>query len=354
MGIRLLDVVGGIAESVDESLQKSIEESNEFARQMKVRKIDRQDADYDIYQKDLREARKVMKDLAGLTGGDIDKAAQIFKLGGSTSGAQKMVDLIREENLKKGKDFSLDGMIEFVQTETQGFGVEDYLTKLVRRPESLVKLPQERIGGVGLYEALFKPDYSKEIQRSVEAASPFTPVKEIDDLEIQTAKLLETTIGKEYAQTQEIFKLDKIAKELANKQALEELGLKDAFTNSEFRANIKTISLGEDIPLNEDGTINIQSAEDTNLNLSQALTDTVEITSKLGITATGTFKNRKNLATLQAIASSKATDGSYIVNINSYTKDTVPQIGKVYNLSKNNKNIPHIYLGADFGFLSLN
>ena len=168
MGIRLFDVVGGIAESVDESLQKSIDESNAFARQMKVRKIDRQDADFDIYQKDLREARDVMKDLAGLTGGDIDKVTQIFKLGGSTSGAQNMIELIREEKVKKGEDFSLDGMIEFVQTETQGFGVEDYLTKLVRRPESLVKLPKDRIGGVGLYEALFKPDYSKEIQRSVE------------------------------------------------------------------------------------------------------------------------------------------------------------------------------------------
>ena len=137
--MRFLDVIGGIAEGVDETLSKSIDESNKFAREVKLRKIERRDAAEDIYQKDLREARKVMDTLSGITGGDAGKAAQLFKLGGSSAGAQNIANLINEEQLKMGDDFNLDTMIGFVETETKGFGVEDYLTKLVRRPEEFIE-----------------------------------------------------------------------------------------------------------------------------------------------------------------------------------------------------------------------
>ena len=179
--MRFLDVLGGVAESVEENLSKSIEQSNEFARDIRLRKIERREAAEDIYKKDLREAREAMDTLSGLTGGDIDKAAQLYKLGGNAAGAQNIAKLVQEEQLKMGDDFSIDKMYEFVESKTKGFGAEDYLTKLVRRPEELISTPsEERVGGVGLYEALFKPDFSKEIQRGVEAAAPLTQVKDVE------------------------------------------------------------------------------------------------------------------------------------------------------------------------------
>ena len=352
--MRFLDVIGGIAEGVDETLSKSIDESNKFAREVKLRKIERRDAAEDIYQKDLREARKVMDTLSGITGGDVDKAAQLFKLGGSSAGAQNIANLINEEQLKLGDDFNLDTMIGFVETETKGFGVEDYLTKLVRRPEELISTPsEERVGGTGLYEALFKPDYSKEIQRGVEAASPFTPRKEVEGLDIQTAKLLATTASKQYEQEQEMYKLDLAAKILDNQAAREALNQKFAFTNAEFRANIDDIATYQGISLNDDGTINIQSAQEINLDLAQALTDTVEIATNVALNATGTLKDKGNLATLLAKASATDKKGGYLINANKFTEDTVPQIGKVYKISKNNKNIPHLYLGSELKFVPL-
>ena len=240
--MRFLDVIGGIAEGVDETLSKSIDESNKFAREVKLRKIERRDAAEDIYQKDLREARKVMDTLSGITGGDAGKAAQLFKLGGSSAGAQNIANLINEEQLKMGDDFNLDTMIGFVETETKGFGVEDYLTKLVRRPEELISTPsEERVGGTGLYEALFKPDYSKEIQRGVEAASPFTPSKEVEGLDIQTAKLLETTASETYKREKNIAEVQ-LENAILNNRKLEadiaQLGL---MTGADFRRSFDKV-----------------------------------------------------------------------------------------------------------------
>jgi len=352
--MRFLDVLGGVAESVEENLSKSIEQSNEFARDIRLRKIERREAAEDIYKKDLREAREAMDTLSGLTGGDIDKAAQLYKLGGNAAGAQNIAKLVQEEQLKMGDDFSIDKMYEFVESKTKGFGAEDYLTKLVRRPEELISTPsEERVGGVGLYEALFKPDFSKEIQRGVEAAAPLTQVKDVEGLDIQTARLLETTAAKQYGQEQEMYQLDLAAKILNNEAAREAIKQKFAFTNAEFRANMDDITTNQGIPLNDDGTINIQTAEEQNLNLSQALTDTVEIATNVALTATGTLKDKGNLGTLLAKASSTDNKGNYVVNVNKYKEDTVPQVGKVYNISKNNKNIPHIYLGSELKFVPL-
>lgn len=361
--MRFLDVLGGVAESVEENLSKSIEQSNEFARDIRLRKIERREAAEDIYKKDLREARDAMDTLSGLTGGDIDKAAQLYKLGGNAAGAQNIAKLVQEEQLKMGDDFSIDKMYEFVESKTKGFGAEDYLTKLVRRPEELISTPsEERVGGVGLYEALFKPDFSKEIQRGVEAAAPLTQVKDVEGLDIQTARLLGTTVAKEYKQQQEMYAQDIASKIIANQTAREALSQKFAFTNAEFRANINGISEDQGIPLNDDGTINIQTAEEQNLNLSQALTDSIEIATNIGKQATGTFKDKGNLATLIGKASVKdANTGNYVINVQNPNRGVKEsdklETGKVYNL-KNDDNIlmPHLYVGTDFtttGFVQL-
>ena len=240
--MRFLDVLGGVAESVEENLSKSIEQSNEFARDIRLRKIERREAAEDIYKKDLREARDAMDTLSGLTGGDIDKAAQLYKLGGNAAGAQNIAKLVQEEQLKMGDDFSIDKMYEFVESKTKGFGAEDYLTKLVRRPEELISTPsEERVGGVGLYEALFKPDFSKEIQRGVEAAAPLTQVKDVEGLDIQTARLLGTTVAKEYKQQQEIANMQLENAILNNKKLDAEISQLGLMTGADFRRSFDTV-----------------------------------------------------------------------------------------------------------------
>ena len=150
-----------------------------------------------------------------------------------------------------------------------------------------------------------------------------------------------------------MYKLDLAAKILDNQAAREALNQKFAFTNAEFRANIDDIATYQGISLNDDGTINIQSAQEINLDLAQALTDTVEIATNVALNATGTLKDKGNLATLLAKASATDKKGGYLINANKFTEDTVPQIGKVYKISKNNKNIPHLYLGSELKFVPL-
>ena len=100
--------ITGLAKSVDESLKKDMQRTQDRIDGMAQYRITRRRAELERKDKEKEELRETLLNLSSLVGGDIDKAAQIYKgVGGTVSSANEFFKVAQNSQRTMGKDFDI-------------------------------------------------------------------------------------------------------------------------------------------------------------------------------------------------------------------------------------------------------
>lgn len=356
--------ITGLAESVDKQLQKDMDRTFERADRAADYHIRRRAAEQERYDAEMRDVENLLKSFAAFTGGDLDKASQLYKAGGgNVEGAKVFLSTLNDAQMKLGDAFDINKAVTFAESKAGDLGMADYLGNLVTRPLDFAasQLPEATTGGVGMFR-MFKPGaaISRDISEQVEQAIP-TTARDYTEAEIGTAAVdygkLPTAMEYEKEQTKTDLAIQLAQSNIS--KANREAGLVDALSFSEYRTSIadntRDIMQPYGIPVDESGNFDLKTAKDKVKDLSEVWTNIVKGAVETGIGATNTLTIKSNLQYLLNKASVKDQGGNYLVKINEYNEGDVPSIGSVYNLtSKSTGNqVPHIYLGPDGGFVPL-
>lgn len=330
-------IATGASRTIGTILDKREEEASAARKYMQQRNIQKSEQ----YEADTKEMEALMGGFAELTGGDLDKAAQLIKGAGNIELAKERLSMLSSEALKN-KNFDINTTFEFAKTQTNTddpYVIGDYVESLIKRPV-LGKLPESKKFGLGLAD--------KFLPKAEKIALSGPSGRTID---IGTARMIPgtTSTAMEYEKEQTLTDLA-IQRAQADIAKIEsEIGKEDALTNAGLRSNMALIESNNNQGLPTkivDGieVIDYKTAEEKNIDLGSAHTEIVKQSTKLAIGAKGTLSDSSNIATLVAKASAKS-NGRYIVNIEDTLTDE-PEIGTVYKLKNpDGLVLPHLYIG---------
>ncbi len=191
----LSGLITGAATSVDAQLKKDIERSQERAEGMAQYRITRRRAEVERQEKEKRELKETLGNLASLVDGDVDKAAQLYKSGGGNiTGANSLY-----QELLKNKQAGIDikTAITFADEIAEPGSYESYINEFVT-PIATLPTRKGEVKATGLFGALFDKDFGKQIDAQVEEAAPIPtqqtgtktalPMATIDRSEFLSAK----------------------------------------------------------------------------------------------------------------------------------------------------------------------
>ena len=180
----LSGLVTGAAQSIDAQLKKDIERSQERAEGMAQYRVTRRRAEIERQEKEKRELKETLGNLASLVDGDIDKAAQLYKAGGGNIAGANALFTELKKNADAGKDIKT--AITFAEARSEPGQMTDYINQFITPISKLP--PVAGVKGAGLYGAIFKPDMSARVQEQVDEAAPL-PAQEARDMDVQMATI---------------------------------------------------------------------------------------------------------------------------------------------------------------------
>ena len=354
-------VIEGLATGISEQLDEGVKRTFERADRAADYQIRRKAADEERYQEEMREVEKLLNAFSKFTGGDIDKAAQLYKTGGGTvETASSFYSVLNEAQMNLGNNFNINEAITFAESKAGEAGIRDYLSNLVRRPTEFISetLPESTTSGVGLYK-MFKPQEAikKDIREQVEGAIP-TRKEEFRKFEIGTAEVDygKLPMAKEYSRSQRladeqlknaILQNQKLDAEIAN------TGLMDgpAFTRAFDRVLKSNLNAVGGIYDAETGQIKIDNAKEKYGESIKALTNTLKsMTNRAVETGAANSKSLQDaiytagsmVAPFMTMQQGKTNS---VPLFNPSAKDN--QIGGLYGAKINGKTSMIVYLGPD-------
>lgn len=190
--------IKGAAESVDTQLKDDIKRSQERAEGMAQYRITRRRAALEAQEKEKKELKNTLNNLASLVGGDIDKAAELYMAAGQNIDGGNALYTELKKNADSGID--INAALTFANKRAEPGQITDYLNKFIT-PISTIPLSEEEIKPVGL-AGLFGGDTGDKIMRQVEAAAPL-PESPTSDIEVGVAGIDRTGFlaAQEYQET---------------------------------------------------------------------------------------------------------------------------------------------------------
>ena len=299
--------IKGLAESVDERLKDDMDRTFKRADRAADYHIRRKAAEQERYDAEMRDVEDLLNSFAAFTGGDLDKAAQLYKAGGgSVESAKAFYTTLNDAQNKLGDEFNINKAVTFAESQAGELGMADYLGNLVRRPRDFVaaSLPDSAAGGVGLFRA-FKPGESirKDIAEQVESAIP-TSARNFTEAEIGTASVDygQLPTATEYGLKMEGERVALATNKLSLKKLTKEIADLGGLTRSEGRTfwndTKKEFLSAAALPLDDDGEFRLMDASDrlseAQEAYSKSLRDTVQYFIDTG--SIGTKKGRDMLA----------------------------------------------------------
>ncbi len=357
MGINFGSFVGGLAKSLDERLQDDMRRTadrSDRVREYHVTRAARKEERFEEEQKELQEVLENLSNYMDKAGIEIpegmtkaDFAAQLYTTGGGTiSSGKKLVSDLATHYDKKG---DIKGLIKQASLVTQGKGFGDYINNFVRRPSSMIKVPENLKGGTGFLKNV---DITKGIQGEMDAM--FTGDKQAEKFDVAGLGL-----DKSKMVTAQSFAMEEQMKKLAIEEKIADIaetkrkaGIENAWSNSELRSNINNNSKNlafSGVPINDDGSIDIKTAMEKNIDLKNTLASLVSITTKQSNDNKGTLANQGNVATILGLASTKNKNGDYAIGMQKLMKKTKPKEGSVYNIKgTDGKFVPHLFIGNNY------
>lgn len=354
-------VIEGLATGISERLDEDVKRTFERADRAADYHVRRKAADEERYQEEMREVEKLLNAFSKFTGGDIDKAAQLYKTGGGTvETSSAFYNVLNEAQMKLGDSFNINEAITFSESKAGEAGVRDYLSNLVRRPTEFISetLPESTTSGVGLYK-MFKPQEAikKDIREQVEGAIP-TRKEEFRKFDIGTAEVDygKLPMAKEYSRSQQLADLQLENAILQNQKLDAETaatGLMDgaAFTRAFDRVLKSNLNAVGGVYDAETGQLKISTAKGEYEKSVKALTNTLKSMTNRAVETGAT--NSKELQDAIYTAGSMVTPfmtmqqgkPNSVPLFNPDAKDN--QIGGLYGAKINGKTSMIVYLGSD-------
>jgi len=173
----------GLAKSIDDQLQKDMKRTQDRIDGMGQYRVTRRRAELERKEKEKEELREVLQGLAAFTGGDEDKAIQLYNSAGRTLDGGRDLTAELRANQKAGKDVS--AAIEFAEAGAAPGNFTDFISRNIT-PVSTLPLMDEEMEASGLYK-LFKPDVGAEVMKQVEEEAPLPEVT-VPKAEARTAQ----------------------------------------------------------------------------------------------------------------------------------------------------------------------
>ena len=184
--------VTGIAKSVDDRLKDDMRRTAERSDRVREYHVTRASRKEERFEEDQRELAETLSNLAGFmseSGIDIpegvteaDFAAQLYKgAGGTLSGGKQLVKDLSTHRSKAG---SIKGLIQQANFVTKGKGFGEYVNNFVRRPSTMIKVPENLKGGTGF---LKNADITKGLQSEMNAQ--FGATKQADKFDVSGISL---------------------------------------------------------------------------------------------------------------------------------------------------------------------
>ena len=163
-----LGLVSGAASAVDKQLQNDMKRTQDRMDGMGQYRVTRRRAALEQKEKDKKELREVLQNLASFTGGDEDKAIQLYNSAGKTiAGGNDLITELRA-NQKAGKD--VGAAIQFAEAGAEPGNFTNFISRNIT-PVSTLPVMEDEMQASGLYK-LFKPDVGKQLMQQVEEEAP--------------------------------------------------------------------------------------------------------------------------------------------------------------------------------------
>jgi hypothetical protein len=222
-----LGLVSGAATAVDKQLQKDMQRTQDRIDGMGQYRVTRRRAEMEQKEKDKKELRDVLQSLAAFTGGDEDKAIQLYNSAGKTLAGGK--DLAAEllANRKAGKD--VGAAIEFAEAGAEPGNFTDFISRNIT-PVSTLPLMDEEMEASGLYK-LFKPDVGKAVMQQVKEEAPLPKAPELTTKEARAAQATIDRSG--FIAAEEAAETAKERERAAGRYTMEEKGFVTAQAKAE-------------------------------------------------------------------------------------------------------------------------
>ncbi len=169
-----LGMVSGAASAVDKQLQNDMKRTQDRIDGMGQYRVTRRRAELEQKEKDKKELRDVLDQLAAYTGGDEDKAIQLYNSAGKTIAGGKDLASELRENEKAGIDVKSALTFDPIKEGAEATNFTDFISRDIGTVTSL-PLQTEEMEASGLYK-LFKPDVGKQLMQQVEEEAPLPEV----------------------------------------------------------------------------------------------------------------------------------------------------------------------------------
>jgi len=238
--------VTGIAKSVDERLKDDMRRTAERSDRVREYHVTRATRKEERFEEDQRELEETLSNLASFmdkSGVDIPEgmtkagfAAQLYSgAGGTLSSGKQLVSDLRTHISKAG---DMKGLINQANLVTGGKGMGDYINNFVRRPSTMIKVPENLRGGTGF---LKKADITKGLQAEMDAS--FGTTKQADRFDVAGLSLDRSKMvgAKEYslAMEKETIGLKQAKANLAT--TLKENAMKGSIDTTQVNKNFKDV-----------------------------------------------------------------------------------------------------------------
>ena len=285
-------VATGANRTLTVALDKRQEEMSAARKYMQQRRIQQSEK----YAKEGAEMEGLLKGFSELTGGDLDKAAQLIKGAGNIEQANARLALYNEEKLKN-KDFDINTAFKFAESkvgEGDPYVIGDYVESLITRPSAIDSPIKPKKFGLGLANKILGEDDSSQV------TMPEAFGRTID---VGTAQAVAgaTSVGEEYQMKKEKDRLDLATSKIGLLAKQKEIANLGGLTNTEGRTYWKD-SVSEAVklaalPVNTaTGEFDLSSApeklNEARVAYSDALKDTVRYFTDTGTINTNSGKNQ--------------------------------------------------------------
>lgn len=169
-----LGLVSGAASAVDKQLQNDMKRTQDRIDGMGQYRVTRRRAALEQKEKDRKELREVLDQLAKFTGGDEDKAIQLYNSAGKTIAGGKDLFAELRENEKAGIDVKSALTFDPIKEGAEAANFTDFISRDIGTVTSL-PVQKEEMQASGLYN-LFKPDVGKQLMQQVDEEAPLPEV----------------------------------------------------------------------------------------------------------------------------------------------------------------------------------
>lgn len=160
----------GLATSIDRELRKGMDRAEKIIDQSAEYHLKRKEESRQAQLAERKEIKESIALLGGLVGGDVDKAAQLYRAaGGSKAGAE---DLYKKLAANRDAGVDIGSLVSFAERKGDPKDLENYISTFATSKPYQGTPATVGATNTGLYGALFEPDLTKKVEDRVAGFTP--------------------------------------------------------------------------------------------------------------------------------------------------------------------------------------